>query len=77
MHQKISISICVLSFMSLVVFAQKKNVTTKPYPYSNPVIHHMYTADAAPKVMPDGRVWMVTSVDHEDGGGYEIGRAHV
>jgi hypothetical protein len=30
----------------------------------------MYTADASPHVMPDGRVWMVTSVDAEDGGGY-------
>lgn len=48
----------------------KKNWNTKPYPYGNPVITHMYTADAAPHVMPDGRVWMVTSVDHEDGGGY-------
>ncbi len=43
---------------------------TKPYPLGNPVIKHMYTADAAPKVMPDGRLWMVTSVDSEKGGGY-------
>jgi arabinoxylan arabinofuranohydrolase len=49
---------------------KNKNVNTKPYPYGNPVIHHLYTADAAPKVMPDGRVWMVTSIDHENGGGY-------
>ena len=48
----------------------KKNANSKPYPYGNPVIRHMYTADAAPHVMPDGRVWMVTSVDHENGGGY-------
>jgi hypothetical protein len=48
----------------------KQNIITKPYPYANPVIKHMYTADASPHVMPDGRVWMVTSVDHEDGGGY-------
>lgn len=48
----------------------KKNVNTEPYPYANPVIRHMYTADAAPHVMPDGRVWMITSVDHENGGGY-------
>jgi arabinoxylan arabinofuranohydrolase len=48
----------------------KKNENTKPYPYNNPVIRHMYTADAAPRVYADGRVWMVTSVDHEDGGGY-------
>lgn len=48
----------------------KKNVNTDPYPYANPVIRHMYTADAAPHVMPDGRVWMITSVDHENGGGY-------
>lgn len=48
----------------------KPNANTKPFPYSNPVVTHMYTADAAPKVMPDGRLWMVTSIDHEDGGGY-------
>jgi len=30
----------------------------------------MYTADAAPHVMPDGKVWMVTSTDREEGGGY-------
>lgn len=48
----------------------KPNVNPSPYPHGNPVIRHLYTADAAPKVMPDGRVWMVTSVDHEDGGGY-------
>ena len=53
-----------------VSFSQKKNTNTKPYPYGNPVITHMYTADAAPKVMPDGRLWMVTSVDHKNGGGY-------
>ncbi|MEM9987196.1 MAG: family 43 glycosylhydrolase, partial [Bacteroidota bacterium] len=50
--------------------AQKANDNPYPYPYGNPVITHMYTADAAPHVMPDGRVWMVTSVDHEEGGGY-------
>ncbi len=48
----------------------KPNLNTDPYPYGNPVIRHMYTADAAPHVMPDGQVWMITSVDHEDGGGY-------
>jgi arabinoxylan arabinofuranohydrolase len=48
----------------------KQNSNTDPYPFNNPVITHMYTADAAPHVMPDGRVWMITSVDHEDGGGY-------
>ncbi len=48
----------------------KKNTNEKPYPFGNPVIRHMYTADASPKVMPDGRLWMVTSVDHKDGGGY-------
>ncbi|RXP62725.1 carbohydrate-binding protein [Lutibacter sp. HS1-25] len=57
-------------FCVSVSFSQKKNTNTKPYPYGNPVITHMYTADAAPKVMPDGRLWMVTSVDHENGGGY-------
>ncbi|MCG8702394.1 MAG: family 43 glycosylhydrolase [Bacteroidales bacterium] len=63
-----------LNFVVLITFnvcAQyKENVNEKPYPYKNPVIRHMYTADAAPKVMPDGRVWMVTSVDHEWGGTY-------
>jgi hypothetical protein len=49
----------------------KEKCKHKAYPYGNPVIKHMYTADAAPKVMPDGKVWMVTSVDHEDGGGYQ------
>jgi arabinoxylan arabinofuranohydrolase len=53
-----------------VCFAQKKNSNTAPYPYGNPVIKHMYTADASPHVMPDGKVWMVTSVDSENGGGY-------
>ena len=48
----------------------KKNVNNAPYPYGNPVIKHMYTADASPHVMPDGRVWMVTSVDLDAGGGY-------
>jgi len=70
MKIKISISFAILTFFSVTTFAQKKNVNTKPYPYGNPVIRHMYTADASPKVMPDGKVWMVTSVDHEDGGGY-------
>ena len=56
--------------LNISAFSQKKNSNTKPYPYNNPVIKHMYTADASPHVMPDGRVWMVTSVDHEDGGGY-------
>lgn len=50
--------------------AAKPNVNIKPYPYNNPVIQHMYTADAAPHVMPDGKVWMATSVDHENGGNY-------
>lgn len=51
-------------------YAQKKNHNTKPYPFGNPIITHMYTADASPHVMPDGRVWMVTSVDLDAGGGY-------
>ena len=62
-------SLC-FSISTLAQFQLKQNNNTKPYPYGNPVITHMYTADAAPKVMPDGRLWMVTSVDHEDGGGY-------
>jgi hypothetical protein len=49
----------------------KKNTNMAPYPLGNPIIRHMYTADAAPHVMPDGQVWMVTSVDSESGGGYE------
>ncbi|RDV26080.1 hypothetical protein DXV75_08350 [Alteromonas aestuariivivens] len=48
----------------------KPNVNSEPYPFGNPVIKHMYTADASPHVMPDGRVWMVTSVDLDAGGGY-------
>lgn len=60
----------VACFVQFTVFAQKKNSNTKSYPYGNPVIKHMYTADASPHVMPDGRMWMVTSVDSEDGGGY-------
>ena len=48
----------------------KPNINNRPFPFQNPVIRHMYTADPAPKVMPDGKIWMVTSVDHEDGGGY-------
>ncbi len=48
----------------------KKNRNTQPYPFGNPIIKHMYTADAAPHVMPDGKVWMVTSVDSDAGGGY-------
>jgi hypothetical protein len=63
--------ICLLFFLSAVsVFAQKKNSNTKLYPYGNPVIKHMYTADASPHVMPDGKVWMVTSTDRDEGGGY-------
>jgi hypothetical protein len=64
-------SLSILSCCFLMISsAQKKNINSKPYPYGNPVIKHMYTADAAPHVMPDGRMWMVTSVDSEDGGGY-------
>jgi arabinoxylan arabinofuranohydrolase len=63
--------ICFLFLVSgIAVFAQKKNSNTKTYPYGNPVIKHMYTADASPHVMPDGRMWMVTSVDSDEGGGY-------
>ena len=69
MH-KFSILILSILLINSFSFAQKKNTNTKPYPYGNPIITHMYTADAAPKVMPDGRLWMVTSVDDENGGGY-------
>lgn len=40
------------------------------FPYQNPVIQHMYTADPSPHVFPDGRVWMVTSVDNVEKGGF-------
>lgn len=63
------LSVC-MALASSMGAQVKKNVNTDPYPYGNPVIRHMYTADAAPHVMPDGRVWMITSVDHENGGGY-------
>lgn len=63
-------AIFLLSFFYVGFSQGKKNQNTEPYPYGNPVITHMYTADASPHVMPDGRVWMVTSVDHEHGGGY-------
>lgn len=67
-----SIILLLLAILSTAqtVPGRKENVNTEPYPYNNPVIRHMYTADAAPRVYADGRVWMVTSVDHEDGGGY-------
>ncbi|WP_417189046.1 family 43 glycosylhydrolase [Bacteroides sp.] len=58
--------IIALLMCSLSAIAQKKNVNNKPYPYGNPVIRHLYSADAAPRVMPDGRVWMVTSIDDEN-----------
>lgn len=58
--------------------SNKKNVNNKPYPYNNPIITHMYTADAAPHVMPDGKVWVVTSVDDDNGGGYNtMHRYHI
>jgi arabinoxylan arabinofuranohydrolase len=47
------------------------NFTNAQYPYKNPVVTTSYTADAAPKVMPDGKVWMITSIDHPNGGGYK------
>lgn len=52
-------------------FLYQPGLGPQPAPYGNPVVRHMYTADASPHVFPDGRVWMVTSVDHEQGGGYE------
>jgi arabinoxylan arabinofuranohydrolase len=57
-------------FFQTLTIAQKPNKNVKPYPYGNPVVTHMYTADASPRVLPDGRMWMVTSVDSEEGGGY-------
>jgi hypothetical protein len=72
--------ICRLFFALLVltpsataqsVGTRKVNLNPAPYPLGNPVIRHMYTADAAPHVLPDGRVWMITSVDSDEGGGYE------
>ncbi|MCM2679877.1 family 43 glycosylhydrolase [Echinimonas agarilytica] len=64
----LAIAVAAVTMSSTVIAKPNKN--TKPYPYGNPVITHMYTADASPHVMPDGRVWMVTSVDHEKSGGY-------
>ncbi|MCM2678880.1 family 43 glycosylhydrolase [Echinimonas agarilytica] len=64
------LTVVVGGLFSVSAVAGKPNSNTKPYPYNNPVIQHMYTADAAPHVMPDGRVWMATSVDHEEGGNY-------
>lgn len=65
------ILVLLVSISTSISYSQiKKNSNTAPYPYGNPVIKNMYTADASPHVMPDGRVWMVTSVDAEDGGGY-------
>lgn len=70
LHIRFSVITVVAFFLQGMAFAQKKNSNTNPYPYGNPVIKHMYTADASPHVMPDGRMWMVTSVDSEEGGGY-------
>jgi arabinoxylan arabinofuranohydrolase len=58
--------IIVLLFFAFAFIA----FATAQYPYKNPVVTTSYTADAAPKVMPDGKVWMVTSIDHPNGGGY-------
>ncbi|MCM2679157.1 family 43 glycosylhydrolase [Echinimonas agarilytica] len=70
MIKKTALAAAVLSVALVAPAIAKKNSNTEPYPYGNPVVTNMYTADAAPKVMPDGRVWMVTSVDHEDKRGY-------
>ena len=67
---KLPIAMILLAFTTHAAAASDPVADAKAYPYGNPVIRHMYTADAAPHVMPDGRVWMVTSVDHEQGGGY-------
>lgn len=71
-------SILIIFLVAIAIHsrAQKKNWNEEPYPLGNPVITHMYTADAAPHVMPDGRVWMVTSVDAEEGGGYSTMHAY-
>ena len=70
-----SILVICFALISTLFFAQskqsgKQNVNNHAYPYGNPIIRHMYTADAAPHVMPDGKVWIVTSVDSDLGGGY-------
>ncbi len=58
------------SILFLIVFAF--NFTSNAqFPYKNPVVTTSYTADAAPKIMPDGKVWMVTSIDSPNGGGYK------
>ena len=61
--KKTVVATALLSIFLATPTLAKKNVNTKPYPFGNPVVTNMFTADAAPKVMPDGRVWMVTSVD--------------
>lgn len=71
---KKGVSILTIMLFSFNLFAQvgpqgKPNKNTKPYPYDNPVIRTIYTADPAPHVMPDGKIWMVTSTDDENGGG--------
>jgi len=66
MHKKkglliFSLSVSILT-MAQSVPSDKKNVNNKPYLYTYQINRHAYTADAAPQVMPDGKVWMVTSV---------------
>lgn len=61
---------------ALAVPVSKTIANNEPYPYDNPVITNRYTADASPHVMPDGRVWMVTSIDSEQGGGYSTMHAY-
>lgn len=71
--KQIIFALCAVALLTVSATGQqqgKPNVNTIPYPFGNPVIKHMYTADAAPHVMPDGKVWMVTSVDSDNGGGY-------
>lgn len=59
-----------LFLLILSTIALSQELENSSYPYNNPVVTTDYTADAAPKVMPDGRVWMVTSIDLATGGGY-------
>ncbi|MCG8700769.1 MAG: family 43 glycosylhydrolase, partial [Bacteroidales bacterium] len=68
--RRLIVTVHLVLLLTVQIVLSNTDNASMDYPYGNPVVTHMYTADAAPKVMPDGRLWMVTSVDHEKGGGY-------
>ena len=76
MFNKIQLYYRLLLVTVLLVSVTTMSANAEPYPFDNPVVTHLYTADAAPHVMPDGRVWMVTSIDSEQGGGYSTMHAY-